>query len=227
MSFELIFFTGLVTGLIGGLHCVGMCGPIALSLGYSNPGFLQALIYNFGRAVSYSFMGLIFGFIGNHLALTGLQQSISIVAGILILLIFGMQYIFKNKPWLISHWYRSILQTLKDFVARPKSKWFSFELGVVNAWLPCGLVYLALMTALASGSPWSGAGIMFFFGLGTIPLMLLFMLSGRKVLSIARINYQKFVPYFILMMAVLLILRGLNLGIPYLSPGTNVGVQCH
>ncbi|MBK9109771.1 MAG: sulfite exporter TauE/SafE family protein [Saprospiraceae bacterium] len=227
MSFELIVLTGLATGLFGSLHCVGMCGPIALSLSNTGQNIATSLLYNFGRAISYSFMGLFFGFIGNHFALAGLQQLLSILAGSLILIIFLFHYFIDGKPWWISRWYKTVQNALSELISKPKTSWFPFELGILNAWLPCGLVYLALMTAMASGSPWSGAGLMFFFGLGTIPLMFVLMLFGQKLHLKYRMHIQKMIPVFIIAVALLLILRGLNLGIPYLSPKAGFGESCH
>lgn len=227
MSFEFIVITGLATGLFGSLHCVGMCGPIALSLANTGQNISTPLLYNFGRAISYAFMGLFFGFIGNHFALAGLQQTLSILAGSLILIIFGLHYFIKEQPWWISRWYKTVQTALAELVSKPKTTWYPFELGILNAWLPCGLVYLALMTAMASGSPWSGAGLMFFFGLGTIPLMFVLMLFGQKLQLKYRVYIQKMIPLFIIAMGLILILRGMNLGIPYLSPHLRDGLNCH
>jgi len=227
MNFEVVVLTGIGIGLAGSIHCIGMCGPIALTLTPGNHSWTPALLYNLGRALSYGTMGLVFGLIGNQFYLAGLQQTLSIVSGVLILLIFAIQYFGKNKQSWLNAWNRTIQRQISGLVSGPKGFWFPLELGLLNAWLPCGLVYLALMHALAAGSLWSGAGIMFFFGLGTVPLMLFFMLSGQKMMVWLRFNVQKFIPYFILLMALLLILRGLNLGIPYLSPKADAGMQCH
>lgn len=227
MSFEWIVLTGLLTGFVGSLHCVGMCGPIALSVSHSGQNIRATLMYNFGRALSYSFMGFFFGFIGNHFALAGFQQSLSIVAGSLILLTFALHYFIKEKPWWIGRWYKTIQNALATLVSKPKTSWFPFELGILNAWLPCGLVYLALMPALASGNPLEGAALMFFFGLGTIPLLFLLMLFGHRMQLKYRNRIQKIIPVFIIAMALLLILRGMNLGIPFLSPHTGLGESCH
>lgn len=226
MSFELILFTGIGTGLIGSLHCIGMCGPIAWTLTQNGNTFVPALLYNFGRSLSYALMGLILGLIGNQFFLAGMQQLLSIGSGIIILIIFIMNLEAVKKLSVLAKWNLWIQKQLAHLVVGPKGFWFPFELGVLNAWLPCGLVYLALMHAMASGSVWAGAGIMFFFGVGTLPLMFIWMVSGAKLNQRYRNIVQKCMPWFVILMASLLILRGLNLGIPYISPSAG-GVNCH
>lgn len=96
-------------------------------------------------------------------------------------------------------------------------------MGLLNGLLPCGLVYVACAGATATGHPWSGARYMLVFGAGTVPLMLAISLSGRLVPSALRLKLRQAVPICILLVAALLILRGLSLGIPYLSPDLSSG----
>ena len=98
----------------------------------------------------------------------------------------------------------------------------SFLVGMLNGLLPCGMVYLAVGSAMATGSIENGTFLMFSFGLGTIPLMALLMLLGKKIKFSWRLQLRKALPIIVVSMSLLLILRGLNLGIPFVSPQLNV-----
>lgn len=227
---------GLSIGFLGSFHCIGMCGPIALSLPIlhetKTKRLLLIALYNIGRASTYALMGILFGYVGNQFFLTGYQQKFSIVIGILILLILiggkfiNLEHIFFKK------FHQKIQILLAKFLqAEKKSKHF-FLIGVVNGLLPCGLVYLAIAYAAATGTVAKGAMLMFAFGLGTFPLMFSIMILGRAISFNARKQMKKMLPYFIAFTACMLILRGLNLGIPVISPafeqvGGKAVVSCH
>lgn len=213
---------GFLMGLMGSLHCIGMCGPLALGVVglQTDPKkkLRTALEYNFGRAVSYTAMGAILGLIGNQVSMAGFQQYLSIGCGLFILLLFILPYISKNKTSILQSWNQKIQNLLNVQFTKKQSPLFHFELGLINAWLPCGLVYLALAAALASGTFIASCTIMFLFGLGTIPLMLSLQLLGNYINLQWRQKLTKAIPVFILLSSSLLILRGMNLGIPLISP---------
>ena len=218
----LSILTGLSIGFLGSFHCIGMCGPIALVLPVrSYPGMQKYVgigLYNIGRAVTYSALGLAFGFLGQQFRVWGLQQVISITAGILILLFIMSRFSFSSKiVWLaqLNSWVQKSLGTL---LSKPKPVTSLFPIGLLNGLLPCGLVYVAIAAAMATMHIWYGALLMFAFGLGTIPVMAGMMLFGHLISSVTRQKINRAVPYVVGVMAVMLILRGLNLGIPYLSP---------
>jgi len=221
---------GFVIGLMGSIHCIGMCGPLALGVVglESNPKkkLHAALQYNFGRAASYTAMGALLGLIGKQFSLAGFQQYLSIVCGILILLIFLYPYLIKNRISFLQGWNQKIQGLLSAQYTKKQSPFFHFELGLINAWLPCGLVYLALATALASGNFIASSTIMFLFGLGTIPLMLSLQLLGNYINLQWRQKLTKAIPVFILLSSSLLILRGMNLGIPMISPMVETSGTC-
>src|SRR5690606_32826294 len=98
------------------------------------------------------------------------------------------------------------------------SKFAFFSTGLVNGLLPCGMVYMALLVAMGMQSPFLGASYMFFFGLGTIPMLLGLMVSGSLLPAFRRQQFQKMIPYLGILIGVLLVFRGLGLGIPGLSP---------
>lgn len=222
MSWE-IFISGLLLGTVSSFHCVGMCGPIALSLPVhylpQNKKVTGVLLYNIGRIFVYSLLGLFFGFVGRQVFLGGWQQGFSIMLGS-ILLIYFIRYNASKKTIQIS-WIEIITQKLQAFIAgymQQKKLYGMFMLGIANGLLPCGMVYFAVTGALASGSVIGGIGFMAAFGLGTFPAMFALSYFGSRIPLTVRNKMKIAVHFFILIMGVLLILRGLNLNIPYVSP---------
>lgn len=213
---------GLGIGLAGSFHCIGMCGPLALSLPLNNESrggrILSISLYNLGRAVTYFLLGLIFGAIGNSLFLTGYQQAVSIAIGavILMILIFGNK--LSANIGFINRFHNKIKFLLARLLTQEKNVFSYFLIGIVNGLLPCGLVYLAIASAVATGSVLGGGLLMLSFGFGTIPLMFALMVAGRYVSLAVRQKMRRLVPVFVGVMACLMILRGLGLGIPYVSP---------
>lgn len=223
MSFWLIAISsGFAIGLIGNIHCIAMCGPLALSLpiqGYSNLKKMALITYyNLGRACSYTILGLIFGLIGNSFSLFGLQQTLSIVAGI-VLLLLSFTHFFSNTNVKIIQQYKHVVQKLLFQKLQHQSSATSFvTIGFLNGLLPCGLVYIAITTALAMGNVFYSMLVMFSFGVGTFPLMLSLMLFGNNIPVGLRLKLKKITPIFVSIIACLLIIRGLNLNIPFVSP---------
>src|SRR5262249_30148453 len=101
-----------------------------------------------------------------------------------------------------------------------------FLLGLLNGLLPCGLVYVACAGATATGSLVSGAICMSAFGFGTVPMMLGIGLSGRLMPAVLRLQLRKAIPVSVFLLASVLILRGLGLGIPYISPDLSLTTSC-
>lgn len=220
-----MFWTAFVLGFLGSFHCVGMCGPIALAIGgKGNKKFLiNKVIYNLGRSLTYAILGLIVGSLGFSLSLAGIQQWLSIGMGLLVVLL-SLSYKKADKlltvPALsgVVIWIKS---KLTHFL-KSGSRTAFFSTGLVNGLLPCGMVYMALVVALGMQSPWIGAGYMFFFGLGTIPLFLGLMVSGEFLPFVRRQQFQKAIPYLGMLIGALMVFRGLGLGIPGLSPELSV-----
>lgn len=233
--------SGFSIGLIGSLHCVGMCGPLALSLPvhHLNPVQkpLAIAFYNFGRSFSYAAIGIFFGLIGQSFWVFKLQQWLSIVAGSLILAVFVFQQLGHLQFGAISRFTQAIKQKLGILLRSEKNLSAFFSIGVLNGFLPCGLVYVAIGAALATGTVLKSSLLMFAFGLGTIPLMALTMVFGKFISQGLRAKFSRLIPHITVFVAVLLILRGLNLGIPLVSPAYHQGngnslnpppvVHCH
>ena len=218
-----LIFAALGLGFASGFHCLGMCGPIALSLGLSKKQqvnfHLQNLTYQFGRILTYSFLGAIVGIVGEGFQLAGFQKYISILAGILLITmaLFSFGGDFTTKIPAISNALLKVKINLGKLLR--KTDYSSrFLTGVLNGFLPCGMVYMALTASLAAGGIWQSSTFMVFFGLGTFPFMFAAVLFGNILNATVRNKILKIVPVFMLILGALFILRGMELGIPYVSP---------
>jgi len=231
-SMELL--TAIILGLFGSFHCIGMCGPLVLALPLSKSFLIKRLLHNLGRVFTYGLFGFIFGLIGSGLYLAGLQQAVSISLGGLILISVVLPFNLKSR-FLDSTGLSRIIFKLKQSISKLyKSGSYKsvFGIGVLNGFLPCGFVYIALTGALVVGDVLNSAVFMIMFGLGTIPAMLAVSLAGKMITINFRDKLKKLVPAFTIVLAIIFILRGLNLGIPYISPKliftkTNEEVICH
>lgn len=189
--------TVFIVGLLGGVHCVGMCGGIvgALSLGTA-PGVRRwplHLAYNGGRLTSYGLAGALAGALGGAgLALSGQMPVRIALYGLanLMLVAFGLYLLGATRVLAVTEGAGQLLWRRLQPLSRPflpacrVSQ--AFPLGLVWGWLPCGLVYSVLATALVSGSPWKGAGLMLAFGLGTLPNLLLAGLLAARLQAFVR-----------------------------------------
>ncbi len=217
-----LLLAAFITGLFGSLHCAGMCGPLALSFNLQERGHASwhALWYNLSRIFAYMVLGALFGVIGLSFSFAGLQQAVSVIMGALILLFVIYNALSRNHifqlPFVEKYTAAVRYKISKAFAG--KGITHTLALGFFNGLLPCGLVYLALAGAVASGSVGQGMIYMLFFGLGTLPLMFSFAAFGSYLGFKQRIFIRKYLPAFSVVVASLLILRGLNLGIPYISP---------
>ncbi len=201
-----------------------MCGPIAfiLPVDKSNKSkmIVQTFLYHFGRLLTYSIIGLLFGLVGKGLYLSGFQQRLSILMGVIMILTILIPTKFLNKFNFTKPLYQSIgkVKSKLGLYLKQKSNKAFFLIGFFNGFLPCGLVYMAVMGAIASGNIFSGALYMFLFGLGTIPMMTGAIYLGNFLKISVRNKIQKAIPIFVIIIGLLFILRGMGLGIPYLSP---------
>jgi sulfite exporter TauE/SafE len=222
-----IFFAALTLGMIGSFHCIGMCGPLAFSLPLRNDSdfakFTGSLLYNMGRIVTYSSLGLLFGLAGKSFALFGFQQWLSVIVGIAILF-----FLFIPKKWITKTSTGNILlkynYTIRATLGQLffQRNYFSlFAIGVLNGLLPCGLIYMAIAGAIAYAAPLKSAFFMVSFGLGTLPVMWSVSFFGNYISIGIRKKIRSAYPILMATMACLLIVRGMGLGIPYVSPSLN------
>jgi uncharacterized protein len=226
-------WTALLVGLGGSLHCVGMCGPLALAL---SPGSASKthfvfgrLLYNAGRVVTYAILGGVFGLLGGVIQVAGWQQSLSVGVGVVIIASTLLSLVHRRLP-LASLPARAVsgIKSALGRLLRLESAPGLLLVGILNGLLPCGLVYLALAGSLTAGGPVQGMIYMVLFGIGTIPLMLATSLMGRLLLRPQlQVIARRAVPLGMLLLGAWFILRGLGLGIPYLSPMLGGGEMMH
>jgi uncharacterized protein len=213
-------WTALLIGLAGSLHCAGMCGPLMLAMPATSGGFSAHLggriAYNAGRIVTYGILGLSFGLFGQLVGLAGFQRWVSIVAGTAILLSL-IAWPKSNATIVISRPVNLLKRGLGQLLKK-HGLMAQFGFGLLNGLLPCGLVYVACAAAAATASIITGLHYMLLFGLGTVPMMMGLGLAGQGLHFTLQLRLRKLIPLSLGMMASLLILRGLGLGIPYLSP---------
>lgn len=219
-----MLLSAIILGLLGSFHCVGMCGPIAFMLPVDRTNQVKKIsqigIYHFGRLIAYSLIGLVFGLIGKSLFIFGYQQQLSIIIGILMILVVVIPQKTFNKYNFSKPIYNIIskVKSALGLALKKKTMDTFLTIGFLNGFLPCGLVYMALFAAMAAGNAASGSLYMAVFGVGTIPLMTTAIYFSHFLKGTARQRIQKAIPIFVVIIGALFILRGLGLGIPYLSP---------
>lgn len=219
-----ILFAGTMLGLTGSLHCVGMCGPLSLALPthHLSPvmkGF-SMLFYQLGRIITYSVIGLLFGLFGRGLYLAGVQQWFSVVAGILVIIMAVLYFMHRGgiQISLMQGLYQRLSRLMgRLIVSRPRTGGFLL-LGMANGLLPCGMVYIALAATVSFTHLYQAIGFMAMFGAGTLPAMMLAAYGGQFFTPSIKKSFRRAVPVFMTVAGLLLILRGLNLGIPFISP---------
>lgn len=230
MSLLALISSALVLGIVGSLHCLGMCGPLAITLPLAHSTtatkFAHITLYNLGRAFTYALFGIIVGSLGWAISLSKYQSQISIALGLMIFIFLIGKYFFNLQVKTI--WVPlSAINKLFTFSKNINTKPLTFFIrGVANGLLPCGLVYTALITASVWADITYSSLFMFVFGMGTWPLMTIYILFGQKILTKLNFNAQRLTNAMIILVGILLIIRGLNLGIPYLSPDLSNG-NCH
>jgi uncharacterized protein len=223
------YWTAFILGLVGSLHCAGMCGPLALAV----PGAadnttrfaLGRVAYNLGRITTYCALGMVFGLFGKTLLLAGIQRWVSISLGVL--LIIGLFTSRKLALWKPVTLLVNQLKSRMSRLLRQRSLASVGALGLLNGLLPCGLVYVAAAGATATGNILNGAIYMAAFGAGTLPMMLAIGLGGKLVPFSLRLKLRAAIPVSVFLLGALLILRGMSLGIPYVSPDLVAGSCCH
>jgi sulfite exporter TauE/SafE len=219
--------TGFILGISSSLHCMGMCGPIAMALPLNRQSSLTivsgALQYNLGRVFTYAILGVIAGSIGLTVNTFGFLQWASIISGVL-LIVFAWRKLLSNVTWLHapSFFITSRLNGLLGKAIRSKSPLKLTFLGGINGLLPCGMVYAALLNAILAGSPVNSALAMVSFGVGTIPAMLFVSFAMGKISGERQRTFRRALPYILTIVGAIIVMRGMNLNIPYLSPKISI-----
>jgi sulfite exporter TauE/SafE len=223
-------------GMTGSLHCAGMCGPIVLVMPFQHLLGIRKIIgilaYHTGRIAVYVLLGwLLFRF--KNLFSFQLQQYLSVGVGALLFLA-GIFSLFPNKAMHFALPWTSFIRTQLGKLIGKARLHTLFLTGIFNGLLPCGMVYMALSAAIStSHSQWFAMSLMAAFGLGTMPMLLAFTLLKNKTGLQKNNSLRRWIPLLMAFFGLLFILRGLGLGIPYLSPKAMTtpsgvqGVECH
>lgn len=233
-----MLWSALIFGLLGSFHCVGMCGPIAFMLPVDRTNSVkkvtQVLTYHVGRLLAYSIIGLIFGLVGKSLYIFGIQQQLSIIIGVLMIIVVIIPVQTFNKYNFSKPIYKLISKVKSALGSALKKKTADtfLTIGFLNGFLPCGLVYMAVFASLTMQNVFQGSLYMILFGLGTIPFMTSAIYLGKFLNTSIKQRIQKAIPVFVVIIGVLFIIRGLGLGIPYISPApvneiASSIIECH
>ncbi len=172
-----MLYSAFIFGLISSFHCIGMCGPIAMMLPVDRNNeakkITQIITYHIGKLTAYGILGLVFGFLGRSFYLAGMQQQLSIIVGILMIMVAVIPEKVFAKYNFSKPVYRVITKVKSSLGQQFKNKSYKslFTIGLLNGFLPCGMVYVALFGAIAMQNVTLGIGYMLLVGLGTIPMM--------------------------------------------------------
>ena len=233
-----MLYSAFIFGLISSFHCIGMCGPIAMMLPVDRSNeakkVTQIITYHIGKLTAYGTLGLIFGLLGRTFYLAGMQQQLSIIVGILMIMVAVIPERVFAKYNFSKPIYRVITKVKSSLGQQFKNKSYKslFTIGLLNGFLPCGMVYVALFGAIAMQNVSLGIGYMILFGIGTIPMMVAVVYASGLISFSFRGTIQKAIPLVAVIIGMLFIIRGLGLDIPYLSPSNmslfvQPEVNCH
>jgi uncharacterized protein len=220
----MFLWTAFIIGLLGSFHCVGMCGPIALALPLNTGSWTSriggTLLYNSGRILTYIMLGAIFGLLGKGIQLAGFQLWASILIGSIMILMVVFPMIMGSRisvNTIFRGYTHHLFSRFQKLFHKGSASSF-FSIGLLNGFLPCGLVYVGVAGAINTGNISTSMFYMALFGMGTAPVMMGVTLLGNFLSFTVRNRINRITPYIIILLGILFILRGLSLGIPYISP---------
>lgn len=210
-------WTGFTLGLLGSFHCIGMCGPIALSIPGENRSkssmFFRGILYNSGRIFTYAFLGFGLGILGMGATIAGYQNLLSISLGALIILFALFPHIkFPEKFGKPYERFQKMISSTIATLFKNKSASSPFLIGLLNGFLPCGFVVTALAVALVTDTALHSSIYMALFGLGTLPVMLMMNMAPGFISPKWRSKLRPFSTYFAVIIGLLLIWRGVMVG---------------
>jgi hypothetical protein len=236
MSNELTatFTSALLLGLAGSIHCVGMCGPLLLALPLDRDArwkvVQHAAVYHSGRILMYAMLGILFGLLGKTLVIAGLQKALAIGAAVFMLGMAFMAWRFERLVTAMPGFgaFSQGIKVRMNRLIRQNPDGSHFMLGILNGLLPCGMVYAAIAGAIATSGGAEGGLFMATFGLGTLPLLLGVTLLRQKAGAGFRQKIRLIQPVLIAAVALLLLMRGLNLDLSlFESAVPKAGYDCH
>jgi len=206
-------------GLIGSMHCAGMCGPIAISLPYrvgmqtKEETFFKILVYNLGRIITYAIFGLLFGIVGKGFFTMGIQKWVLIALAIVLIVVALFSIDVESnalKIPLIDKFNKKVKAALAKALQNATVKSFLY-IGILNGFLPCGLVYMAIVAALATGGVLNSVLYMILFGIGTMPMMMALGYGGHLLSTKFRRVLRKLYPVFMIIFAILFLMRAFKI----------------
>jgi len=222
-----LIIPAITLGLLSSFHCLGMCGPIAFVLPIGQRSKSSKIfgisIYNLGRITTYSILGLLIGFFGEGLRFMGISQIISIMLGVLLIVyvVFAKKLVQLNTTNKYLYQFNAFVKAKLSVFLKKKTNGGLYLLGLLNGLIPCGVVFIALQGALLQTNLVNSGLFMLVFGAGTIPMMFSVSYLSNTFKPVTKIKINKVMPYLTVVIALLLIVRGANLDIPYLSPSYN------
>lgn len=207
-----MIWAALSIGLLGGMHCTLMCSPLMLGVFRNQQLALGFAAYQFGRIITYIILGLALAFVGESLSILGWQNGLSLLMAIFIVYFYVIpsRYRFLNFINKIeSIPYQKVKNGFKKFIGK-QDLISRFSIGLLNGLLPCGLVYLALLSSFATETIMDSIVFMAVFGLGTLPWIIGSVWAGK--MTFKRLNgfTQKLKPVLALTLALFLFLRGME-----------------
>lgn len=219
-------------GLVTNLHCIGMCGPIAMALPLNRKSKWTVAggitSYSIGRSIGYAFLGVIVGLIGVSANLLGVLQWVSIISGVLIVVFTWGHFIgTSNRGSFINKWVMKAMAKLLKNKSQKSNPSHLLGIGLINAFLPCGMVYFALVAALSTGSMANSILFMFVFGIGTLPGFIFLGALKEMFAKLRFFNKRVVLASLVSILGVFMILRGLDLGIPFISPKMEMVIAKH
>lgn len=215
-----MYYSAFIMGLIGSLHCIGMCGPIAMMLPGDKEKRLRfaagRLLYNAGRILTYGILGLSIGYFGEKLAFISSQKTLSIGLGVLILtgVLWPKRWLNKINPYNPLVRFTQKIKSSLSFLFKKHFWGTQFVFGLLNGLLPCGLVYAALSGAFLMTDSTGGFLFMILFGAGTLPMMLGASLGASFIRKKFKLNFSRIIPVTYGLLAIWLIVRGISINNP-------------
>jgi sulfite exporter TauE/SafE len=209
--------SAFLIGLLGSVHCVGMCGPLMLAF-TPNEGskrYIGFFTYHFGRLLVYMGIGVVFGLLSSSLVFFHFQQWAAIILGLTIISIYaipGLRNQLEGRYFHSSFYAFAKAKLIQGYTT--KFKWLFA--GMLNGLLPCGMVYLAAAGALLTGSLMGAMSYMVLFGLGTLPALIGLLTLTKSTPKISRVLTRAITPVAILS-GVLLVFRGLTVNDPEIN----------
>ena len=178
-----MLLTAFILGLMGSWHCIAMCGPIALMIpkGKSGKTFLPLLLYHGGKILAYALVGIAMGSLALFFTSFDFQSVLLIAAGSLMIVVALFPILFNKMEAQGSRFFRPLVRVKTKLTAalNKENIEFSFYVGFLNGFIPCGMVYLAGIGAMAQPTFVEGILFMVFFGLGTFPFMSILILASQ------------------------------------------------